>query len=362
MKNLIFFLLRWTGFVRLWRYYRRNDVGILMLHGIMDSERSDGWKPLRPQLSPERLDAFLRALSRNYSFVSLCDAVDMLTGRIPVRPNSLAITFDDGYRNNLTHALPVLRRYGVPATFFIATGNVERRKPYWFDRLDFALQNTPIEGRDVRIGQDTIRLVAGDRDSLRRSYKRLRDAAKSVFRRDTEMHREMEELAATMEKECGQSIANIFEENDWSALLSWEETRGAASEGITIGSHTVDHIRLGLIDDETAREQLILSKESIERNTGVPCRFLCYPSGSYKESTLEIARNCGYDAAVTTEEGMNRVGDDPMTLRRINVPAEGTVTELLIRVSRLNEIKGWMAAALRGARFNQPRRDWTLGD
>ena len=75
------------------------------------------------------------------AFVSLGDAVEMLAGRKPLVPYSLVLTFDDGYRNNITHALPLLRRNQVPATIYLATGHVEERRPFSFDRLDYALQH-----------------------------------------------------------------------------------------------------------------------------------------------------------------------------------------------------------------------------
>src|SRR5262245_47950086 len=122
-RSLLLALLRWSGFMWLWRFLHRYEVGILTMHGVMDTGEHTAWVPLRPQLSRWRLEECVRGLSNYYHFISLEDAVSMLTGRKPVRPYSLVLTFDDGYRNNIKHALPILRRYGVPATFFVATGH-----------------------------------------------------------------------------------------------------------------------------------------------------------------------------------------------------------------------------------------------
>ena len=333
----------------LWRFAHRRDVTILYVHGVMDSDDRASWIPLRPQLPPRRLAAAIRELSRHYRFVSLADAVDMLSGRTPVAPYSVVLTFDDGYRNNITHALPILRRHRVPATFFLATGHIEHRRPFWFDRLDYALQHAPVAEMEVQVGPATVRLRAGDRGALRGAYKQLRDVAKALPRHDREMQHEMEGIAARLEAESDRKLADVFEEDAWSAVLTWEEVRQAAGDDVSFGSHTVDHIRLGLVDAEMISDQLVRSKEMIEARTGRPCRHFAYPSGSFTPQAAAIARASGYTAAVTTDEGANRMGDDLMTLRRIGLPDTGNMTEVLARVSGLSLAISGLSARLRAA-------------
>jgi hypothetical protein len=74
----------------------------------------------------------------------------------------------------------------------------------------------------------------------------------------------------------------------------------------------------------------------IEEWIGRPCRHLCYPNGSVDSSISEMARRCGYVSGVTTEEGLNRTGDDPMRLRRIGPPAGSDAIEILAVVSGLS--------------------------
>lgn len=339
LKSLLIFSCRWGGAFRLWHYLNRKRIVILTLHGVMDAEAGMTWVPLRPQLPRKRLDFLLKVLAKWYRFVSLEEAVEMLAGRRPVLPNSLVLTFDDGYRNNLKYALPILRLHGAPATFFLSTGHVDRRRPFWFDRLDYALQHVPANGREVRIGHDAFRAGSMNRSQLQLLYKRFREDAKAKVRNDLEMQEEMDRLAGMLESEGGGKLADILEEDDWSAVMTWDEIRGELKEDVCFGSHTVDHNRLGMMDRDGIREQLLRSREAIERNTGRECRLLCYPSGSHSETTAEIARECGYLAALTTVEGTNRRGDDLMTLKRINFPIDGGVNEMLIKVSGLSN---WM--------------------
>jgi peptidoglycan/xylan/chitin deacetylase (PgdA/CDA1 family) len=318
-----------------------------MVHGVMDAVGAPTWRPLRHRLARGRLDECLRILSARYQFVSLGEAVAMVSGRAPIKPHSLAVTFDDGYRNQITHAMPILRKWGVPGIFFLATGHIESRRPFWFDRLDFAIQQESGQGQVVRIG-DAMVSLGGDRETLRRSYKSLRDLAKAVDREDHLMLREFEEIATSLENASGRRLADILEGDDWASVLSWDEVRGALAEDVEFGSHTVDHVRLDRVSSEIIADQLTRSREAIEAHTGRPCRYLCYPNGSVNGEVAVIAGRCGYEAAVTTAVGLNRPGEALMLLKRINFPEQGSTAETLAEVSGFSQFLSGLSRLVRG--------------
>lgn len=158
-------------------------------------------------------------VSRRYHFVPLMDAVEMLRGRRSVQPNSMVLTFDDGYRNNFTHALPILQRYHAPATFFVPTGLLNDHRPFWFDHLDYALQHAQVNDREVKVGSVTTHLDGSNREALRRSFLRFRRAAKEQRMPDHEFLCDMEYLAAQLEPESGHALADIQSQDDWSAMI-----------------------------------------------------------------------------------------------------------------------------------------------
>jgi peptidoglycan/xylan/chitin deacetylase (PgdA/CDA1 family) len=313
----------------------RRYVSILMVHGVTDDDINADWVPLRPRLGIRRLEDYLLMLSRHYQFVSLHDAVDMISAKAPISPFPLVITFDDGYRNNVQLALPVLKRFNITPTIFLATGHNSRRKPFWFDRLDYALQHSDVAGRTFSVGGKSIVFRSNHRSHLSQGYKSLRSAAKGVMRPDLEMVRELEELVDRLENESGRGLSDIFEKDFWASVLSWDEIKEAANHGVSFGSHTVDHVRLALVDDVSVRYQLSESKKVVEKYTGRPCFNLCYPSGSFDQRIMKIAGETGYRAAVTTLPGLNRTGDDPMSLRRINFPEQEPIGDLL------GNLAGW---------------------
>jgi peptidoglycan/xylan/chitin deacetylase (PgdA/CDA1 family) len=173
----------------------------------------------------------------------------------------------------------------------------------------------------------------------------MRDAAKLAYRPDTRMIHEMEGIAGELEEECCRRLADIFENDDWTSLLSWQDVREASRHPlVTFGSHTVDHIRLGLATTGEIRHQLQASKNAIERHTGSECRFFCFPSGSFSLECLSELQSSGYAAAVTTLEGLNALGDNPLTIRRVSFPMSDPRNEVLrltIRRSQLAHLFSW---------------------
>jgi peptidoglycan/xylan/chitin deacetylase (PgdA/CDA1 family) len=342
VKSIVFQILQTAGVIHLIRRANRNTVAILMLHGVMDEGIPHSWVPLRPQISRTQLRRGLKILSRYYRFIGLEQAIEMLSGRAQVEPHCMVITFDDGYRNCLNHALPILREFGAPVTVFLANGNIDRRDPFWFDRLDYAIQHVDLKGRSFYVGNEKVCFASADREDLRAGFKKLRDSAKLSVRDDVQMIAEMSLLADALEKESGCNLGHIFENDDWSGLLSWPEIAEAAKlSDVTFGSHTVDHTRLGCVEMWEACRQLSQSKESIERHTGKVCSFFCFPNGSFSRQSMEWVRQCGYRSAVTTQEGLNRIHQNPFALFRLSLPWGGSQADLLWethQVKRLSRI------------------------
>lgn len=333
IKIFFYKLLYYTGVVWLWRIAHRNRIIILMVHGVMEKDGKQQWTPLRPQISTEQFEKTIVTLKKRYRFIPLEEGLKMLSGKMPLQPYSMVITFDDGYRNNITHALPILKKYNIPATIFLTTGAIENREPFWFDRLDYVLQKTNVDGLEVRVAEDKqIVLEAKDRETLKRSYKTFRDLAKSKQKDDLRMREQIDTVIEMLEVKSGISYTNIFETDEWGGILTWEEIRNIKEELLTFGSHTVDHIRLGLVDKETAFDQLERSKRMIEKHLGKPCLYICYPNGSYNRETIEIAKACGYMVGLTTIPGTNKVGQDLMELKRVHVPLRATNIEILFHV------------------------------
>jgi peptidoglycan/xylan/chitin deacetylase (PgdA/CDA1 family) len=255
----------------------------------------------------------------------------------------MVLTFDDGYRNHLTRALPVLEKRRVRATVFVATGPVVSRAPFWFDRLDYAIQ-MGVRTRQTRVvGGRTVTLDPSSRMTLAASFATLRTAAKAPVRDDRAMNDELFALADALERDSGRRLADVFDLDPWSAVLTVDEI-GAGASALDFGSHTVDHLRVHRLDPESVRAQLSQSRQQVEAWSGHRCRFFCYPDGGVSAGAAALVHECGYAAAVSTQRGLNYRGDNLMTLCRIDLPSSGTAGELVAEVSGL---KDWLLGVRR---------------
>ena len=111
-----------------------------------------------------------------------------------------------------------------------------------------------------------------------------------------------------------------------------------ARDGVTIGSHTVDHFRLDAVAPDVVDVQLAKSKVDIEDNLKLECQLFCYPNGSFSDTVCKQTRGAGYRAAVTTNKGLNRVGDDLYRLKRFAMPAKATAFDNLLAISGFSEL------------------------
>lgn len=318
-KQLLLKVLHDIGLLRLIVVSQRNRITILMLHGVTDPAIPATWRPLRPQLTSEQLSKTLIVLSQYYQFVSLSEATKMLAGIRPLVANSLVLTFDDGYRNNLASALPILRRFNAPATIFLSTGNVTEQKPFWFDRLDYAIQAISKDATCQRRIPELVEIDFSSRNTLTRSFLAFIRKERKRYSSNSAMRLDMEDLIERLEQCSGRGLADIFADDPWSGVVTWDEVKQAAAE-VDFGSHGVDHPLLALLSPTKAKQELADSRDAIEFHTGRPCRHLAYPDGSFNDTVLSLASECGYSSAVTIIPGLNRKGAELLTLRRIAFP------------------------------------------
>src|SRR5690606_10906683 len=135
---------------------------------------------------------------------------------------------------------------------------------------------------EVPLHGQTFTFTPGNRESLRNTYTALRQAAKEQFENDRDFYDFFETTSDRLEKASGKSLAEIQAGDPCSETLSDEELRALEETGrVTIGSHTVDHVRLDTVDEDSCMEQLTASRAYLESATGVRCRHFCYPHGNW---------------------------------------------------------------------------------
>lgn len=334
-RKYILKFLYYCGFIKIVLYINKNKIAIFMIHGVAEQNHNSLWVPIRSQQSPEMLDRDIELLKKHFNFISINKAILMLNGQIKMKPNCMVLTFDDGYRNNLKYALPILKKHNIPSIFFVSTGHIEKRRPFWVDRLDYILQIEPLT-KTINIGNNVIGI---DRSSRKKQLESINNIIRKIedsFSSDQEMQEAIENILNHLEENRGKQLKTIFENDDWSAILTWNEVIKAFQQGVSIGSHTIDHVRLDQVDLQESVYQLKGSKKMIKENTGIEVDVLCYPYGFYTHQAAKIAKECGYRCGLTTVEGLNGKNADIMELKRLSFPTNKDPFEVMYVASGIS--------------------------
>jgi len=307
-----------------WTRRTQSSARILYYHRIND----DG-DPFFPAASTEVFDRHMRYVARHYHVVSLSGLLDHLEQGAP--GTVVAITFDDGYEDNYHNGLPILKRYGLPATIFLTTGSLDSREPLWFEQLAEALKKTRREFVDVEI------------DIPRRFWTRTEsERLESNFG----IYALLRELP---ERDRQEWLARILRHLDAPELgerkgkmLTWDQVRLMQSGGIDFGGHTVTHPFLSRMDPGQVAWEAAECKRRIEEELQQPVDFFAYPSGREPDFGMwnkSVIRQAGYRAAMTTIWGMNYASTDPMELRR-GGPWETSAAEFAYKLDWYQLVNG----------------------
>ena len=275
--------------------FARGRGAILMFHRVRPAPTGD-YAPNRSlEITPDYLDAILAELGRRgIEIVTLDEALARLRG--PAGAPFVALTFDDGTRDTLQNALPVLARHNAPCTAFITTGFADRSARMWWLELEEAI------GALDRVEVT----VAGTRlEFFTRTSEEKTAAFAAVYRRLREVGED--ELLAACASLCRVARldpADIVDE----ACLDWHGVRTLAAHPlVTIGAHTLTHPRLARLPADEARREMGDSRDRLEAELQRQVAHFAYPlgdPGSASARDFAAARDLGFASAVTTRPGM----------------------------------------------------------
>lgn len=298
----------------------------------MSKTTKSEWEPVRQQLDPQHLDSTLGLLQKHYQFIDFDTAISIIRGTHPPIPNAMAITLDDGYANNLSHGLPIFKQYNVRPMLYIATGHVEHQHCFWFDRLDYALQQVAENAIAVPFDNGLYQFNTYSRESVKQSYAAFRKTCEYYFPDDESMQLTLASMAFFIENKTGYALSGL--KNDpWSRLATWEElTKAVAQNELDVGSHTVNHVRVSRAPEKEAISELQGSKQKVEEMLNRNCDHFCYPNGDYNQETEQQLKKLGYQTAVTVEKGINNTGDNLFQLKRLSFPEQQGIANILYRL------------------------------
>jgi peptidoglycan/xylan/chitin deacetylase (PgdA/CDA1 family) len=325
VKRVALAAVRRAGAGALARRANAHRLLVVCYHGVRADDAPDRHWLLLPRREFARQIEFLAA---SYRCLSLDDGVAELQAGA-LRAPTACVTFDDGYLNNRTEALPVLERYRVPAVVYLPTALIDRGELPWATRLELGFRDTPRTTVDLsRLGLGVERL---DTDADRARVGRAAVLALKQLPDDAASER-LDELARTI----GES--STARGPSW-RMMTWEDVRAVGRGGlVTFGGHTVEHRMLSRLTDAQVEREIVDSVGRVGAATTAVSRTFAYPTGraiDFDGRAQAAARRAGCVAAVSTIEGLNDAGVDPYALRRLSVGQHMAVDEFALRAANV---------------------------
>ncbi|HEY2582573.1 MAG TPA: polysaccharide deacetylase family protein [Mucilaginibacter sp.] len=285
---------------------------VLMYHRIAEP-KSDVWETT---VSPKRFEEHLQVLRKIGNVVSLRQLANSISSK-HLPGNNIAVTFDDGYIDNFTTARPLLEKYGIPATFFIASGNIENKNEFWWDELEFVIlsaESLP-EVFSLNIKGNPISYQLKNESSLNDEIRQQHNAWKACTEAPPttraklfyELWQHLKPLPYLEQQEYLQIIRNwaafpLTARPDYRTMAAAEIGQLASNSLFTIGAHTVTHPALACYKVSYQKNELNENRERLKEITNREINLLAYPYGNYNEETLRITSELGFYSAFTTEE------------------------------------------------------------
>lgn len=296
---------------------RRGRLSILIYHRVIPEP-----DPMQPEeIDRDTFDWHLALLAEQFNVLPLSEAVSRLRdGTLPAR--AACITFDDGYADNCEVALPVLRQWKLPATFFVATGYLNGGR-MWNDTIIESVRRAPgatLNLSGLGMGVHSIATMEDRRNTLERLIADLK------YLSPTQRQERVRELARHIAAPLPDDL-----------MMRTDQVRTMHNAGMEIGGHTVTHPIFSVIDDETVRREIAEGREQLESIIGGRVSLFAYPNGrpgtDYKPVHVEIVRSMGFAAAVSTAWGVCSADSDPYQLPRF-CPWDRTPARFGLRMLR----------------------------
>jgi len=279
---------------------------ILMYHSIVEEPELTR-NTIRVSQSKRHFEAHMRTLAERFTPVTVQDVATFASEGRPLPRRAVAVTFDDGFVDNYHEVLPLLARFGIPATFYIMVNAIDNGTLPWYCRMNFAFQTTRrTSWTDPEHGQDYPLKSSQDRQTaLNRAW--------SIGARKT---------GATQEEFLRHVETSLdVEPPDDRVMLTWDEVRALRKAGHTIGGHTLSHPNLAHVSEAEARGEIEGCKRRLEEALGEPVYHFSYPHPAlnpcWSSQTVEITSEAGFQSAALTYCGPVRRGENPLSLKRI---------------------------------------------
>ncbi len=290
---------------------KKSELLVLCYHGVLAEPRPDRWS-YDNWVDAASFRAQLRWLKEVVELTDLAGLRRWHEGKWRGSRGPALITFDDGYRNNLTQAAPILLEESLPSIFFLASGYVGTCRVLWLDEIRVQVLNWP--DPSVRLPSGETRQIPSDLTGRRRMANEIVEGVKQLTEEPCRDYRDY--LRSKTER------VELMDDAEARSFMSWDDARKLREMGFEIGAHTVSHPILSKISQERVASELRESKTAIERELNLLTKALAYPNGTSRDVNEQVfaeTEKAGFEWAFTTAPHWQKPGVNPYQIGRICV-------------------------------------------
>ena len=307
-RKILLFLLNFLGINALFRLINRNEAIILWYHGICDDDftllRGYDERHVSKPLFRKQL-IFLK--KRGYNFITMTGLIEKL-GKKEKLEKLVVLTFDDGFRNVVENAYPIMKELNAKGCFYLVSSLIDGNELLWTDQVEMVLRSHKdsefrlvFKGQVVTYGLSPQKLLEEAMKDIKKKLRTLSDKERK------------EHFQQFYKKDVGRIPKEFL-------FSTWEQIRQLDKDVLEVGSHTQNHPDCATLNSaEEFRSELLDSKRIIQEKVGYEIRHFCYPAGSFDDEVIRNVKQYGYTSAVTIIPGFSNWKTDRYQLTRISV-------------------------------------------
>ncbi len=293
---------------------RQKSIVVLAYHRIC--EFSNLFYDYNISATPGEFRNQMEYIKANYNVISSEKLISCYSGRCRIPDNSIMITFDDGFKDTIHNAYPILMDMQLPAVLFVATDFIDYEYIPWEDEISYLINNTDINKltKEIKDINEVIKKKMSKNEIIFMVCKWLRGASGKDKK---EIRNKLYSCAGLTEESVSQRIIdagkNMMNKND---LKQW------VSAGLEVGAHTCSHPQLSSTNESVVELELIFSKYRLENIISKNVQIFAYPygmEGYYNDDNIRLVRKTGYDCAFSMNGGLNTLETNRYDLRRVGV-------------------------------------------
>jgi len=296
--------------------YPLSDQGLIiyLFHGVVNTIEAGIRNYIRKHISKDYFYTFLKDKKERGLPMSMDQVLSHLKQGKKFPANSFAITFDDGFENNLSIAAPILEELALPATFYVTTRYIDKNEMSWIDRIEYCLACVP-KGKIKLPWQPDIYKFENDTDKIR-----ILIEIRARIKTDASIN--VNQFVANIFKQC--AVEEIWQMDDELNLkMNWDKVKKLNAHSLfTVAGHSHTHTILSFLSGRALQQEIEESIRLLRQKANISSVHYAYPEGlahHYNAEVIEILKGQGIECCPSAIAGVNKVACDPFHLHRTMV-------------------------------------------